>query len=124
MTERIASKSTCIGASMSGMVSSVVPDSFELRGRRFSGLDALPRDEAERLYDAVVRHGTACGCGTGAIGAALASCLYLLGLPLAPMIAAAIVGGVIGKCLGLWWARRRFDAAGHRLESALRGPER
>lgn len=98
---------------------SVVPDSFELRGWRFSGLHALPREEAERLYGDVVRYGTSCGCGTGTIGAALAGCLYLLGLPLAPAIAAVIGGGVTGKCLGLWLARRRFDVAGRRLESAL-----
>jgi hypothetical protein len=101
------------------MSSTVVPDSFELRGRAFSGLDALPRDEAERLYAGAVRYGTACGCGTSAIGALLAGSLYLLGLPLAPAIGAAVVGGVIGKGLGLWWARRRFDAAGRRLETAL-----
>jgi hypothetical protein len=101
------------------MPSTVVPDSFELRGRAFSGLDALPRDEAESLYAGAVRYSTACGCGTGAIGAALAGSLYLLGLPLALAIAAAVVGGVIGKCLGLWWARRRFDAASRRLETSL-----
>jgi hypothetical protein len=101
------------------MSSTVVPDSFELRGLRFSGLDALPRDEAERLYGGVVRYGAACGCGAGAIGAALAGCLYLLGLSLAPAAAAAVLGGLTGKFLGLWWARRRFDVGRRRLETAL-----
>lgn len=105
---------------MRGMSCSGVPDAFELGGRRFSGLDALPRDEAERLYGGLVRYDTACGCGAGAIGAALgAGCVYLPGLPLALAISAAVVGGATGKCLGLWWARRRFDAISHRLETAL-----
>jgi hypothetical protein len=46
---------------MRDMPSTVVPDSFELRGRTFSGLDALPRDEAQRLYGRAVRYGTSCG---------------------------------------------------------------
>jgi len=101
------------------MSNTVVPDSFELRGRAFNGLDALPRDEARRLYAGAVRYGTACGCGAGAIGACLAGSVYLVGLPLALAIGAAVVGSVIGKCLGLWWARGRFVAAGRRLETAL-----
>lgn len=37
------------GGSMRDASSTVVPDSFELRGRRFSGLDILPREEATPL---------------------------------------------------------------------------
>ncbi|MBO3745598.1 hypothetical protein J5X84_05900 [Streptosporangiaceae bacterium NEAU-GS5] len=98
-----------------------VPDSFELRGQGFGGLDALPRAEAERHYADLMRYARACGCGAGAIGAALAGGLYLVGLPPMPAIAAALVGGVAGKSLGLWWAGRRFAAAARSLETALNG---
>jgi len=40
------------------MSSIIVPDSFELRGRAFTGLGALPPDEARRLYAGAVRYGT------------------------------------------------------------------
>ena len=101
------------------MTGTVIPDSFEVRGHTFRGLDGLPRDEAERLHGGVLRYGSACGCGAGAVGALVAGCLYLVGLPALPAVAAAIAGGVVGKCLGLWWARRRFDAVRRELETAL-----
>jgi hypothetical protein len=101
------------------MSRTVVPDSFELRGQVFTGLDALPRDDAERLYRRTMRYGSACGCGAAALGAALGGCLYLLGLPVELAIAAALVGGVIGKCLGLWSARRQFAAAGREIRAAV-----
>jgi hypothetical protein len=104
---------------MRDIPSTVVPDSFELRGRAFSGLDALPRDEAQRLYSRAVRYGTACGCGAAAVGASLAGPLYLAGLPAGPTVAAALVGGVIGKGLGLWRAHRGFAAAGRVLQAAV-----
>jgi hypothetical protein len=104
---------------MSDTSSTVVPASFEIRGRAFSGLDGLPREQAERLYVRTVRYGSACGCGFAAVGASLAAPLYMLGLPVAPAFAAAVVGAVIGKCFGLWNAHRRLNAAGRRLEAAL-----
>lgn len=103
------------------MSSTVVPDSFEIRGRVFSGLDRLAPDQAERLYMRAVRYGNACGCGIAAVGASLGVPLYLLGLPVAPAIGAAVVAAVVGKCVGLWIAHRRFTAAGRRLEAALDG---
>ncbi|NGO49174.1 hypothetical protein [Streptomyces ureilyticus] len=75
------------------------------------------------LYSDLVRYANACGCGVGAIGVALAGCLYLLGLALLPTIAAGVVGGVAGKCLGLWWAHRRFDAVVRNIEEALQARE-
>jgi hypothetical protein len=98
---------------------SVVPDTFEVQGRSFSGLDALPRDQAERLYSRIVRYGSACGCGFAVVGATLAGPLYMLGLSVVLAIACAVVGAVVGMGLGLWIARRRFAAAGRRLESAV-----
>jgi hypothetical protein len=99
--------------------SGVTPDSFQLRGRTFSGLGTLPRDEAERLHRVVVRYGTACGCHAGLIGLLVTASLALASLPLAPAIVATILGGVTGKCLGLWWARRRFDVVSRELDTAL-----
>jgi hypothetical protein len=97
----------------------VSPDSFQIRGRTFSGLGGLPRGEAERLHRVVVRYGTACGCHAGAIGLLLTASLALTSLPLVPAIVVTILGGVTGKCLGLWWARRRFDVVSRELDTAL-----
>ncbi len=111
----------------------VIPDSFVLNGRTFSGFHALPRHEAERLYTGLVKYGNSCGCSTGVIGALLSICLYLLGGFCLPTlltesvgatwqlgVVAAVAGGVAGKCVGLWWAyrcfeslRREFDALGN-----------
>ena len=102
------------------MHGTVVPDSFDVRGHAFRGLEALPRGEAERLHGDLLRYGGACGCGAGSVGALLAGSSYLVGLPALPAVVAALAGGVVGRCLGLWWARRRFDAARRELESALR----
>ncbi|MEU9662897.1 hypothetical protein [Streptomyces chartreusis] len=97
-----------------------VPDAFKLRGQTFSGLDTLPREQALLLYRGLVKYSHACGCGAGAAGAALGASLHLLGLALLPTLVAAVVCGATGKCLGLWWARRRFDAAARSLATALR----
>ena len=101
----------------------VIPDSFVLNGRTFSGFHALPRHDAERLHIGLVRYGNSCGCSTGAIGALLSICIYVLGgvcLPILlaePVVAtwqlgvvAAVSGGVAGKCVGLWWAYRCFES--------------
>lgn len=97
----------------------MVPDSFEIRGRTFSGLDRLPPEQAERLYGLTLRYGSACGCGVAAATACSALPLYLLGLPAAEAIGVGVAGAVVAKCSALWLARRRFLATAVRLEAAL-----
>jgi hypothetical protein len=96
-----------------------VPDSFEIRGQTFSGLHGLPPEQAESLHRLTVRHGTACGCGPAAAAVSSAVPLYLLGLPAAQAIGAAVAGAVVAKCSALWLARRRFAATTRRLDAAL-----
>ena len=96
-----------------------IPDVVMLHGRTFRGFHALPQHEAERLYTGLVRYGNSCGCTTGAIGALLSICSYLLSSVCLPIllaepigaswqlgVVAAVAGGVVGKCVGLWWDYR------------------
>ncbi len=99
--------------------SGAVPDSFEVRGHIFTGLQALPPQEASRLHAGLQRYGNACGCGSGMIGAALACLVFVLDIPLLLAIAAVATGGVVGKCAGLWWARHRFNSLARELRTGL-----
>jgi hypothetical protein len=112
----------------------VIPKSFVLKGRTFRGLDALPAREARRLYQGLMQYGNACGCDEGALGVLLSVGLYLLGSAFVPMwlarpvtvawpwgVAAALAGGVLGKCLGLWRAHRRFEGLRHQFEALTKG---
>jgi hypothetical protein len=107
----------------------VIPDIVVLNGRTFRGFHSLPRHEAERLYAGLVRYGNSCGCTTGAIGTLLSICLYLLGSVWLPIllaepvsaswqlgVVAAVVGGVVGKCVGLWRDYRCFESLGREFD--------
>ena len=107
-----------------------IPDSFVLKGRAFSGFHALPKHEAQRLYTGLIKYGNSCGCDEGAIGVLLSICLYLLvgfGMPVLltePVIVtwqlgvvAAVAGGAVGKCVGLWWAHLRFECLQRDLDT-------
>jgi hypothetical protein len=110
----------------------IIPDSFVINGRTFSGFHALPVHDAERLYIGIVKYGKSCGCNEGAIGVLLSICLYFLGsvgLPILltePVIArwqfgvvTAIAGGTVGKCIGLWWAHRSFESLQHEFDALM-----
>lgn len=107
----------------------VIPDLVVLNGRTFHGFHALPRHQAERLYAGLVRYGNSCGCTTGATGVLLSIGLYLLGSVCLPIllavpvgaswqlgVVAAVTGGVVGKCVGLWWDYRRFESLGREFD--------
>lgn len=105
-----------------------IPAAFVLKGWTFSGLERLPREIGEDLYSELLKQGTACGCREGTIGALLFGLLYVLWstcqslLPGEPVethwwtgVLMTIFGIMVGKCIGLWKAERRFKSLRHEV---------
>ena len=110
----------------------VVPDSIVFNGRTIRGFQALPPNEAERLYVGLVTQANSCGCVAGATGALTSLSMYLVGsvgLPIllaAPIsatwwlgVTAAVAGGVAGKGVGVWWAYLRFETLRRELDALV-----
>jgi hypothetical protein len=105
-----------------------IPGVFVVKGWTFSGLDSLPRDVGESLYSELLKRGRACGCQESTIGFLSFGALYVLWsscqslLPGEPMetrwwfgFLVAIIGCIVGKCIGLWLANRRFESLRHEV---------
>lgn len=109
---------------MTQYASRTVPDELIVAGQQLRGFSSLPPDEAFTFHQRLVESAHDCGCRLGGMAASLALSLYLvltIALPLiggTPVtfswwkaLAALLGGALVGKTLGVFRAKRRFDAA-------------